>query len=439
MSNTTKTKRIHFRGVICAASFAFPLCAFANNAFYLTGYGSESVMMGGADVAVARDSFATVNNAAGMTRIKGQTAELETALFANPEGSHTDSFGNYRKPFYNSVGVYASAAYAKRFENTPFSAGAGLVVQGGLGWAFAGLNVNPALGGGRDDASAAFTVIRFSPAIAWKVNDQWSLGVGLGVNYFSGNQELFPNTSAGSSASFPQGFAGIRFKGASGIGLNSKWGLQYHPTDDVTVGLTYGTQTSIPLKDGVLRINFSDPAFGSLGVVRYDNAKLTGLRLPEELALGVSFRPTLRLLVSLQDKWYNWSDAINKLQITATNPRTPGAPSIVTIPSTLDFSDQHVIEIGFAYDYSKDTTLTFGINHGSRPIPDQNVSAVFQPIQARHYMYGAKQKFDDGWFAAGVVEWFALQSVTYDSAVFGPRANEHHQGVVFHISVGRTW
>ena len=78
MSNSTKTKWIHFGGVICAASFAFPLCAFANNAFYLTGDGSESVMMGG-----------------------------------------------------------------------------------------------------RDEASAAFTVIRFSPAIAWKVNDELSLGVGL--------------------------------------------------------------------------------------------------------------------------------------------------------------------------------------------------------------------------------------------------------------------
>ena len=78
MSNSTETKWIHFRGVICAASFAFLLCAFANDDFYLAGDGSESVMMGG-----------------------------------------------------------------------------------------------------RDEASAAITVIRFSPAIAWKVNDELSLGVGL--------------------------------------------------------------------------------------------------------------------------------------------------------------------------------------------------------------------------------------------------------------------
>ncbi len=308
-----------------------------------------------------------------------------------------------------------------------------------MGWAYSGLNTNPAIGGKRDDASSAFTVIKLSPAVAWKVCDELSLGVALGVNSFSGNQELFPNSSAGPSPSFPTGFAGIRFKDAKGIGLNSKWGLQYHPMPDVTFGVTYGTQTSIPLRNGTLRINFSDPAFGSLGIVRYDNAKLTGLRLPEELAVGLAFRPTQNLLISLQDKWYNWSDAIGKLKITATNPRTPGAPASVVIPSAVDFVDQHVIEMGIAYDWSNDTVLTLGVNHGSRPIPDNNVSPIFIPIQARHYMFGARRQLEDGWYVAGILEWFATQSVTYDSAVFGPRANEHHLGDVLHISIGRNW
>jgi long-chain fatty acid transport protein len=410
--------------------------AFANNGFYLTGYGAESVMMGGADVAVARDAFATVNNPSGMTQITGQAAEFELAAFTNPVSTHTDSFGNYRKERKRGENGYASAAYARHFENTPFSAGVGGVVQGGLGWQYSGLNTRF---GTRDDASSAFAVIRIAPAAAWKVNDQLSLGVALGINYFSGDQELFPNTSVSPAAFPPSGFAGIRFKGASGIGLNSKWGLQYRPVEDVTIGVTYATQTSIPLKKGELRINLSDPGLGGFGVVRYDDAKLTGLRLPEELALGIAFRPTDRLLVSLQDKWYNWSDAIGTLQITATNPRTPGAPPVITIPSAINLVDQHVIEVGFAYDYDKDTMLTFGINHGSRPIPDNSITPIFQLIQARHYMFGAKRELNEGWYVAGNMEWFAFQSVTYDSPLFGPRANSRHLGIVFHGSVGRRW
>ena len=50
--------------------------AIANNGLYLTGYGMESVMMGGADVAVARDAFAANKNPAGMTQVKGQATDL---------------------------------------------------------------------------------------------------------------------------------------------------------------------------------------------------------------------------------------------------------------------------------------------------------------------------------------------------------------------------
>ena len=53
-----------------------PIYALAANGFYLTGYGNESMLMGGADVAVARDAFAANNNAAGMTQLKGQAFDF---------------------------------------------------------------------------------------------------------------------------------------------------------------------------------------------------------------------------------------------------------------------------------------------------------------------------------------------------------------------------
>ncbi len=67
-------------------SYGFVGYASANNGFYLTGYGSESVMLGGADVAVSRTAFAATNNPSGMSQIQGQSAELEGAFFWNPEG-----------------------------------------------------------------------------------------------------------------------------------------------------------------------------------------------------------------------------------------------------------------------------------------------------------------------------------------------------------------
>ena len=418
------------RSVSCAVTAllaSLPISAFANNGLYLIGYGFESFMMGGADVAVARDAFAANNNPAGMTQIRGQTAEAEWGLFQT-YSEHTDSFGNYRRTAANKLAGYGSGAYVNHKEGSPYATGLALVVQGGIGWVYS--NLNTAFGT-TDDATGLFTVIRLSPAWAWDVNDQLTVGAAVGLNYAAATQTLFPNTSTAQ-------FSGIRFKDASGFGLTSKWGLQYRPAKDVTIGVTYGTKAAIKLRDGTLRVNFTNTIPGQ-GVVRYDSASLDGLNLPEELAVGIAFKPTPSLLVSLQDKWYNWSEAIRTLELRAVQPRGAGAPPQVVIPTPVNFTDQHVIEIGFAYEYDALTTLYGGVNHGARPVPDQNTNPIFAVIQARHYTVGLSRKFSDGWQAGGGLEIFPLQSVTYDSPLFGPRANERQNAVMVHMSVSRRW
>ncbi len=62
-----------FTGLLSGASAT----AFAGNGIYLIGYGTESALMGGADVAVARDAFATNNNSADMSRLRGQAADKD--------------------------------------------------------------------------------------------------------------------------------------------------------------------------------------------------------------------------------------------------------------------------------------------------------------------------------------------------------------------------
>ena len=400
--------------------------AIAGNGMYLIGYGTESALMGGADVAVARDAFAANNNPAGMTRLKGHALDIEVAPFYNWGTDHTDSFGNFRKFSRAGTSAYANGAYAQRIEDSPYAVGVALVVQGGVGWDLPGLNT---VFGTRDDASSMFTIVKLAPAVAWKVNERLSLGAALGINYLAGSQEIFPNTSV-------PGFNGFRFNGASGMGVATKWGLQYRPAEDVTIGVTYGTKVSIPLKNGYMRINRSDIG---LGVVRYDNAELQGMRLPEELAIGIAFRPAPSLLTSVQVKHNNWADALNKLTLTASDPRNPLAPATVTLPSVLGASDQDVLELGMAYDYDQDNTIYAGFNRGRRIIPDRYLSPIFALIYSTHYTVGLTHRIDDEWQAAGGIEVYPPKSATYDSPLFGPGATERHNGAVLHLSLARRW
>lgn len=424
-------RKIAISSLAAALCAAFPASALATNGLYLIGYGSESTLMGGADVAVARDAFAASNNPSGMTQLSAKTFEADLVGFTFSENSHSDTLGNNKKNIVNGNSGFINLAYAQPVADSPFAAGVSLVAQGGMGWVYRGLNSIF----GRDDASSTFTIAKLSPALAWKVNNRLSLGANIGFNYVAINQELFPNVST----TTPIPFAGFRFKNASGSGINAKFGLQYRPAEDVVVGLTYGIPTSVPMKNGSLRINYSDPAFGGLGVVRYDNARLDGVHMPEEWALGVSYRPAPSLLLSLQGKWYGWADALKTLTITATEPRNPLAPPVVTIANNVAWNNQRVYALGLAYDYSPETRVLAGFNYGLRPMPDQNLNPLFQPILQRRYTLGLNRKLGAEWDVAAGIEWHPLVCATYNNPLFGGNSSARIENLMMHLAFKRHW
>lgn len=406
-----------------------PLCALASNAIYLIGYGTESTLMGGADVAVARDTFAINNNPAGLPQISGKALDINASPFDGEGITHSDNFGNHRQHTKSQFGMYGNLGYAEHMPDSPYTFGIALVVQGGLGWVYKDMTT---AFGTRDEATSLFTILKLAPAVGWKVNDRLNLGAALGLNYASGAQTLFPNTSTPT-------FSGINFKDASGYGFSAKFGMQYRPVDDVVIGLTYGTKASIPLKGGTLRVNYSN---AGLGIVRYDDARMKGLTVPQEIALGISFRPLKPLLISIQDKWYDWSEALKSFTLTAKNPRSPTPPGLQQLRSVSQVGafDQHAYSIGAAYDYNEATTLFGGLNYGRRTIPEQNLSPTFGVIQQMHYTAGMRRKIGNEWFVDTGIERLPRQMVTVNNPAlpFGPSV-ETHAATVIHVTASRRW
>jgi long-chain fatty acid transport protein len=364
---------------------------------------------------------------------------LNWSVFDAEGGSHSDNFGSYRRHIKNEFGTYGNVGYASHLANSPFTYAVGLVVQGGLGWVYKNMTT---VFGTRDEATSMFSVIKLAPALSWQVNDRLSLGASLGMNYMSGSQTLFPNTSVAPSPALPTGFYGINFKDASAFGISAKMGLQYKPIDDVVVGLTYSGKTKLDMKGGTLRVNYSNLA-GVGSVVRYDDAQLKGFALPQEIAIGVAYRPSEKLLISIQEKWYDWSDALSSSTLIAKNPRSNALPANLqqlTFTSQIGALDQHVYSLGAAYDWSERVTLMGGVNYGRRAIPEQNLSPTFQAIQQMHYMLGAHYRIDQEWMTDVGIERLPQQMVTYNNTAtpFGPSV-ANHSGTVLHMTASRRW
>jgi long-chain fatty acid transport protein len=414
-------------GLTGALLFAlYSPAAFATNGINLIGFGAESTLMGGADIAVARDTSALNTNPAGLTQIHGQALDGFGSVLRTFDLSHQDSFGN-DKHADNKYTFLGGGGYALSFDSVPCTAGVGLFSQGGAGGEFK--NINTAFGN-RDDMSSLFGMAKVSPGIGCQVNEAWSVGASLAVTYASVKQKFFPNTSVGAVP-----FAGYKLDDASALKVGFKLGVQYRFNPSLTFAATYTEKTELPLTDGELEANYSGMG---LGIVKYRSARVSGLALPREVALSFAFKPDEPWLLSFKVNWINWSDAIKSVTLSATDPENAQAPSAYQIVTPGDWKNQWVFASGLAYNWSPLTTLYAGYNYGNNPIPAQNSSPLLAGILDHHVTLGAARQISREWRLTGGLEYMLPVKENYTSPLFG-NAEVRNEALFLHVMLSRRW
>lgn len=397
--------------------------AYATNGFNLIGFGAESTLMGGADVAVARDTSALNTNPAGLTQIKAPLLDMFGSVLRTTDLVHKDPRNEEHAS--NRYTLLGGGGYARPLENTPCTAGIGLFAQGGAGGVFE--NIRTPFGN-RDDLSSLFGIAKIIPGIGCEVSDKLSLGASLNFVYASIEQDFFGNTSVGN-------FPGFKLEDASALRTGFKIGAQYRVTPTLTFAAAYTEKTDLPLTGGTLVADFANIG---LGKVKYADASFKGFALPREVAVGLAFKPTDDWLVSFKLNWLNWDDAINDVKLRATKPNNASAPSVYAIPNPADWKDQWVIATGVAYNWDSKTTIYAGHNYGKNPVPRQNSNPLLAGILEHHLTFGAARKVDQNWLMTGGVEWMLPVSVKYNSQLFG-ESELRNEAIVLHFMLSRRW
>jgi long-chain fatty acid transport protein len=363
--------------VFALATFGAAQVGWANNGLSLIGTGAVSVAMGGADVAVARDTSALSTNPAGLTQLAGWAFDGILAAAFALDVAHADRYGNDQR-VANWIVPNVGAGVSKRIEGSAFTLGIGLFGQAGAGNVYNNLNTPF---GGQDTLRSQFGVLKLTPGVAWQPHGTWALGATLNVHYALLNQRVFPNQSVATPGDPAQAFFGTAIHSASAIRVGTKLGVLYRPTEALSFGLAYSPQVNLPLKGKALDVNLS--ALG-LGRVTYRDVRLDGLALPQELAGGVAWQATPRTLVALDVKWQDNSRALRAQTLSATSPDDPRAPPTISSASALDWRDQVVIATGLAYEVDESTNLYAGINYGRNPAPAHTLSPLFAGIGELH-------------------------------------------------------
>jgi len=403
---------------------------WASNGLIPIGFGTEAIAMGGADVAVSRDTSAMNANPAGLTQIPRRRLDLNPiAAFALDVG-HEDTFGNHVSVANDKI-FGGTLGYAQRLAGHRVWLGTGLFLQGASGVEYP--RVATAFGT-TDELTSLFTVLRLDFSVAARLTPAVSVGASLGVTRATLEQRVFPATSSAG----PPAFFGYRVEDMAGYSFGPKAGLMLRLSERARLGLAYTGPVTSDLEGGRL---VTDQSAIGLGTVTYRNVKATGIDLPTEVGVGYALDVTPRLLLSLEADWIDWSNAVDIATLTASDPDNPGAASTVVMTSDHSWRDQYVLASGIAYAPTSDWTLYAGYSHARNPVPPEHLTPVLAAIAEQHATAGVAHSVATRWRLFAAVEYTLRNEVTYTNSAlpFGPDAKETLRFVVVHATLTREW
>ena len=327
--------------------------------------------------AVADNASTIFFNPAGMARLKG------TSLSVGVTGIQTSyKFSNGT----SSVGALATAG------NGGDGGGLGVVPNGYIAWqvnndVYLGLGVGAPFGlkteydnpwiGGAQSVKFDIKTINVNPSIAWRVNDQWSLGFGLDWQKFDAEYVRIAGIIGPPLPVPPLSSSPVKLKAKDDSwGWNA--GLIYQASPDLRIGVSYRSQVKFDL-DGSITVSGPNAAVNAAGT---SGAKAQ-LKLPETFILSAVHRLNDRWEALADLSWTGWS-SIPKLDIF----RSSGA-----LAQTLDsdFRDTWRIAGGLNYVLDSSTKLKLGVAYDQTPVRDDAHRLVSLPDNNRLWLSGGAQ------------------------------------------------
>ncbi len=229
-----------------------------------------------------------------------------------------------------------------------------------LGFSVAGI-----MGGGVDygkkfvgryaTTSAELGAVGMSPAIAFKVNDKFSLGAGVSIIYTRFDQDIAINQSA---VGAPDGK--LEIDKADDWGYQPYVGLTYHVTDRAMLGFVYRAEMDVELEGDTKIHNWKLPIpkpKASDVDVDWNN--------PQTAKLGLKYKLDAKSILFLSAGWEEWSRfSKNKLTFDGGNLN----PTV-----TLDRKFDDTWNAGIALAHAETNYSTsIGVSYESSPVDDKH-------------------------------------------------------------------
>ena len=297
--------------------------------------GTRAISMGCSYVGIADDASAVYHNPGGLAFIENDTVWMEGYTWISfSHMRYTGPLGEEESDDVNFVpGTFISKSYEK------WSFGYGIYCP----FATGGMSFDNFQGTNKT-LEYAMGYLAFTPAVAYKVNSKFSIG--LGFSLFSGMMESNApniNTYVWEESEYDNISAGY---GAS-------IGLMYKPTSQLSVGLRIESEVPISLD----------------GTIKNSNEKMDArmeFTTPYTFALGLGYKPSPQLMVSIAADYTLWGD-MDEIEFKVNG-----------VKNNVQTHYQHCWTFGTGMEYrlKNDIALTLGIYYTQGGTKKEGLSAA---------------------------------------------------------------
>jgi len=301
----------------------------------------EAIARGNAFVATADNPSAIFYNPAGITQLDGHHLSIGAYFittgidFTAPDG-RTASPDSSFQPIPQIYYVYSP-------EGSRWSLGMGLYAPYGLG-----IDWGSDTPFSTEAEEALLLYATFNTVAAYEISDSLSVAASLTINY--SEVEL-------QQALAPGGLGQFRYEGDD-LAVGFTLGLLYQPDEMWSIGLKYQSATEMNYS-GESRAGIPEP-----GPFQPTTATL---EFPDNIELGVSYRPTPNWNFEANIDWTNW-DRVN----TSTFEGTPFGD----VPLPFNYESGFIYRLGATRQLGNGYWVSAGYSFSENSVPDQTLTPL---------------------------------------------------------------
>lgn len=219
---------------------------------------------------------------------------------------------------------------------------------------------------------SSITNVNFTPSVAYRVNQNLSVGAGVQVAYTKVRLSQAINLTTLTGGALPGD--GKAIVEGDDIGFGGDVGLLYEFSPTSRIGLNYRSQIQHDLEgDAKFQATAAQKAVPALALALRDTSANAALDTPDTVTFGIYHELSPQWAVMSDIQWTNWS-TFKEVRIKYDSGRSDSVTDeswedtwFFSLGATYTMDDKNKFHVGVAYDQTP-----VGTDHRTARIPDTN-------------------------------------------------------------------